>query len=51
MEVSGQISRPDSFTPGIKAPGTHSIGGWVGPSAGLNAVAKKNIPTLDPAGN
>jgi hypothetical protein len=31
--------------PRDKAPGTHWIGGWVGPRAGLNAVVKRKIPT------
>jgi hypothetical protein len=26
-------SRPGLFTPGERAPGTHWIGGWVGPRA------------------
>jgi hypothetical protein len=26
--------------PGVLAPGTHWIGGWVGPRAGLDAVEK-----------
>jgi len=25
--------------------GTHRIGGWVGPRAGLDAVAKRKIPS------
>jgi hypothetical protein len=29
-------SRPGSFTPGERAPGTHCIGGWVDLRAGLN---------------
>jgi hypothetical protein len=33
------------FTPRKKAPGTHWIGGWVGPRAGLDAVAKRKIPS------
>jgi hypothetical protein len=32
-------SRPCHFTPG-KAPGTHSIGGWVDPIAGLDDMEK-----------
>jgi hypothetical protein len=40
-------SRPGRFTPGEKAPGTRWIGGWVGPRASLDAVAKKKkIPSL-----
>jgi hypothetical protein len=31
-------SRPCRFTPGERAPGTHWIGGWVGPRAGLDDV-------------
>jgi hypothetical protein len=27
-----------------KSPGTHWIGGWVDPRAGLDAVAKREIP-------
>jgi hypothetical protein len=29
------------FTPGERAPGTHWIGGWVGPRAGLDAMEKR----------
>jgi hypothetical protein len=31
-------SRPGRFTPRERAPGTHCIGGWVGPRAVLEAV-------------
>jgi hypothetical protein len=31
-------SRPGRFTPGERAPGTHWIGGWVDPRAGLDDV-------------
>jgi hypothetical protein len=31
------------FTPREIAPGTHWIGGWVGPRAGLDAVEKRRI--------
>jgi hypothetical protein len=37
-------SRPGSFTPG-----THWLGGWVGPRVGLDAVKKKKSLVL--AGN
>jgi hypothetical protein len=34
-------SRPDRFTPKERAPGTHWIGGWVGPRAILDAGVKR----------
>jgi hypothetical protein len=39
-------SRSDRFTPGLKAPGTHWIGGWVGPRTSLDVVVKRNILPL-----
>jgi hypothetical protein len=33
-------SRPGRFTPGERAPGTHWIGGWVAPRAGLDDMEK-----------
>jgi hypothetical protein len=39
-------SRPDRFTPGERAPGTHYIGGWVGPRAGLENVEKRKFLIL-----
>jgi hypothetical protein len=39
------------FTPGEIAPGTHWIGGWMGPSASLDAVEKRQIlplPGIEP---
>jgi hypothetical protein len=38
-------SRPGRFTPRERAFGTHWIGGWVGPGAGLDAVVKRKIPS------
>jgi hypothetical protein len=38
-------SRPSRFTPGERDPGTHWIGGWVGPRAGLEAVVRRKIPS------
>jgi hypothetical protein len=35
------VSCPGHFTPGLKALSTHMTGGWVGPSAGVDAVAKR----------
>jgi len=37
-------SRPGLFIPIEGAPGTHFIGDWVGPRAGLDAVVKRKIP-------
>jgi len=37
-------SRPGRFTPGVGTSGTHCREGWVGPRAGLDAVAKRKIP-------
>jgi hypothetical protein len=39
-------SRPGHFTPRESAPGTHWIGGWVGPRAVLDAVVKIKLPSL-----
>jgi hypothetical protein len=38
-------SRPGRFTPRERAPGTHWIGGWVGPRAILDTVVKRKIPS------
>jgi hypothetical protein len=37
-------SRSGRFTPREIAPGTHWIGGWVGPRAILDSVVKRKIP-------
>jgi hypothetical protein len=37
------VSRPGRFTPAQRAPGTHWIGGWVCPRAGLDDMTKKKI--------
>jgi hypothetical protein len=39
-------SRPGRFTPGERAPGTHWMGGWVDPRAGLDDVEKRKFLTL-----
>jgi hypothetical protein len=39
-------SRPCRFTPGEGTPGTHWIGGWVDPRAGLDDV-EKTLPGLE----
>jgi hypothetical protein len=38
MEVSDQLHAPATLSPG-----THRIGGWVGPGVGLDAVEKREI--------
>jgi len=38
-------SLPSRFTPADRAPGTHWSGGWVGPTAGVDAVVKTKIPS------
>jgi hypothetical protein len=38
-------SRPDRFTPRERSPGTHWIGGWMGPRAVLVAVVKEKFPS------
>jgi hypothetical protein len=46
--VAGEwsVSRPDRFTPGERAPSTHSTGGWVGPRAGLDNMQNRIFLTL-----
>jgi len=39
MGMDGQHHASASLTPG-KRPGTHYTGGWVGPTAGLEACGK-----------
>jgi hypothetical protein len=46
MEVSGQLHAPAALPKGKQPPGTHWIGGWVGPRAGLDAVKKGKILPL-----
>jgi hypothetical protein len=43
------VSLTGRFTSGETAPVTHWIGGWVGPTAGLDAMEKEKY--LTPAGN
>jgi hypothetical protein len=38
-------SRPGRFAPGERAPGTHWIGGWVDPRAGLDNMEKRKFFT------
>jgi hypothetical protein len=43
MDVSGQLHASTALPPGDRAPGTHWIGGWVGPRVDLGAVEKRKI--------
>jgi hypothetical protein len=43
MGVSGQRHAPAALYPRGKNPGTHWIGGWVGPRAGLDAGDRRKI--------
>jgi hypothetical protein len=47
MEVSGQLYSPADL-PLKRSPGTHWIGGWVGPRTGLDDHGEEKI--LDPTG-
>jgi hypothetical protein len=42
MEVNGQLHATAALPP-RKSPGTHWIGGWVSPRAGLDTVEKRKI--------
>jgi hypothetical protein len=42
MEVSGQLHASNVVSPG-KSPGTHGVGGCVGPVAYLDIMEKKKI--------
>jgi hypothetical protein len=46
MEMSGQLHVPGRFAYRRRTSDTQWIGGWVGPRAGLEAVAKTKIRTL-----
>jgi hypothetical protein len=43
--VSGQLHAPAALPPG-KSPGTHFMGGWVDPRAGLDDMEKWKFFTL-----
>jgi hypothetical protein len=44
--VVWSTSRLGHFTPEERAPGTHSIGGWVGPRASVDDVEKRKFLIL-----
>jgi hypothetical protein len=43
MQVSGQFHAPAALPLGIEPPGTHWIGGWVGPRVSLDDVEERRI--------
>ena len=43
MEVGGQRHAPAALPAG-KRLGTHCVGGWVGPRAGLDGCGKSRLP-------
>ena len=43
MRVGGQLHAPAALPPG-KRPGTHFIGGWVGPRTGVDGCGKSRPP-------
>jgi hypothetical protein len=47
MEMNVQLHPPRPLYTRDKAPGTHWIGGWLGPRASLDAVAKRKIPSQE----
>jgi len=51
MEVSGQLCAVTTLPPGKEPPSIHWIGGWVGPRASLDAMTKRQNPTIVTAGN
>jgi len=50
MEVGGQLHTPAAHPPLVRALGTHWTRGFVGPKAGLNAVARRKISSLPLSG-
>jgi hypothetical protein len=47
MEVSGQLQASVALLLGERGPGTHWIGGWVGPRTSLDDVEKRKcLPLL-----
>ena len=47
MEVSGQSDAPTALFPG-RRPGTHCIGGWVGPRSCMDVYGNSPPPGFDP---
>jgi hypothetical protein len=51
MEVSDHFHAPAALSSGVRARDTYWIGGWVGPGARLDAVAKRKNPVVVSVGN
>jgi hypothetical protein len=45
MEVIGQLKVPAALLPGEGVPSTHRIGDWMGPTAGMNDMEKRQLFT------
>jgi len=43
--MSGQFHTSAALPPGEGIPSTHQVGGWMGPRAGLDAMARRKIPS------
>jgi hypothetical protein len=41
MEVSGRLHALAALPPGTQPPSTHCIGGWMGPTTGLDIMQKR----------
>jgi len=48
-ECSASLLGP--YTPRVRAPGTHWVGGWMSPRAGLDAMGRRQIPISCPESN
>jgi hypothetical protein len=46
LATSGQLHAPAPLPSGKRASGTHWIGNWVGPRAGLDDVGEKTLPLV-----
>jgi hypothetical protein len=46
MQMNGQLYTPAALPLGKEPAGIHWIGGWVGPTAGLDTVEKREILPL-----
>jgi hypothetical protein len=46
MKTNGEVESGELHVPGSLPPGNHGTGGWVGPTACLNASEKRNTSFL-----